>query len=92
MENSTESIVQVLAQYFKGCLRFRLLEYKTTAGETMYAIEIVAWNNWAGQGKILFVRAGLNYDLARAGFKELIGRIRDYDWAEGEYVFEHEAG
>jgi hypothetical protein len=69
-------------------VRIRLYEYDTLAGNKRYAVEVTAWNAWAGQAKILFVAGGLERRPARAGFKELAEHIRDYDWMEGEFVLE----
>ena len=67
MEDSpTETACRCLDETFKGVVRIRLYEYDTDAGRRQ-AIELTAWNSWAGQAKLISFSGGLDPATARAG-------------------------
>lgn len=85
MDNQLELDVSIIREAHRGCVRLRWYEYDSAAGRKQ-AIEVSAWNSWAGQAKLLFVTTGLGIDAASACFHELAHSIRDFDWMEGEFA------
>lgn len=77
-----------LDEVVKGCVRIRLYVYPTDSGRVAYLLELVAWNAWAGQGKLIVAAGGLDRELAREGFAAAMENVRTYSWMEGELVFE----
>jgi len=76
-----------LQEVKKGCMRIRLYEQSTDPGK-LYAVEMMAWNDWAGQGKLTDFLCGLDHDFARKFFDAAVKVIADYDWEKGECVLE----
>jgi hypothetical protein len=76
-----------LDEAFKGCVRIRLFECEKQDAQTSYALEVVAWNTWAGQPKLILHAGGLSLSAARQGFKAAKQDIEDYSWTTGELVF-----
>lgn len=76
-----------LQEEMKGCMRIRLYEQSMDSGKR-YAVEMVAMNDWAGQGKLTDFLGGLDHDFARQFFDAAIKVIADYDWQKGKVVLE----
>lgn len=72
----------------RGNLCIRIDECWTVRGGTAYLVSVVAWNAWAGQGKLLFARGGPNRAFAQALFAALSEKLRGYDWYEEAFLLE----
>ena len=72
----------------KGNLSIRIDECWTLSGGTAYLVSVVAWNAWAGQGKLLFARSGPSLELAQLLFAGFSQNLRGYDWHEGDFLLE----
>jgi hypothetical protein len=75
-----------LDEAFRGVVRIRLYEYDTDVGRRQ-AIELTAWNSWAGQAKLISFSGGLDPAAARAAFDAASRDIETYSWMEGGLVF-----
>jgi hypothetical protein len=75
-------------QCFKDNLRIRLYQLKTTGGSVSYMVEVVAWNDWAGSGKLISAVGGIDRDRAKELFENLATDLSHYDWMAGELVME----
>lgn len=90
MEDSpTEMACRCLDETFKGVVRIRLYEYGTDAGRRQ-AIELTAWNSWAGQAKLISFSGGMDPATARAAFDAASRNIETYSWMEGDLVYQGE--
>jgi hypothetical protein len=76
----------IIDEVFSGCVRFRLYGYRTDTGADLHGIELIAFNAWIGEPKLLSFHAGLHSDPARLLFDAMVESILDYDWMEGDFV------
>jgi hypothetical protein len=79
----------IVKEEHKGRLRIRLYRQATAFG-LRFAVEVAAWNEWAGQGKIIDLLGGLTHDQARSTFAAAVATYADYDWMTGECVLEEQ--
>lgn len=89
-EQPTGGSDDCVRERFKGNLRIRVHRYFTNAGSVSHMIEVVAWNSWASQGKLVLATGGLNRALAEALFFEFATSFVRYDWERGGIVLEVE--
>jgi len=79
-----------IKESFKENLRIRLYQFRKDDEAVSHMVEVVAWNAWAGQGKIISAVGGIDRDSARELFKKLTTDLSHYDWMQGEIVMEGE--
>lgn len=76
----------IVEEVFSGCLRFRWYAYRADTGADLNAVEIIAFNAWIGEPKLLSFHAGLRSEPAGLLFDFMVESMLDYDWMEGEIV------
>jgi hypothetical protein len=88
MDEQTPTTPGVMDEVFKGNLRIRIHRMRTIDSSLTCFVEVVAWNEWAGQGKLLYAQGGIDLEDAKELFAFLIATLRGYDWHDNEVLLE----
>ncbi len=84
----TEKDFSCLDEAAKGCVSIRLYACVTVSGAITYLLALIAWNSWAGQGKLVEAIGGLDRDTARHLFEAARENIRTFSWTDNDFVYE----
>ena len=88
MDKQIPANVGLMDEFFKDNLRIRLHQFQTIDGSLTCLVEVSAWNEWAGQSKVLYALGGLELQDAKGLFATLTEHLLRYDWHEGAFLWE----
>ena len=79
-----------LEECYKNNLRIRLYQFTRNDRSLSHMIDVVAWNAWAVQGKIISAVGGIDLQSAQTLFQSLTTDLSHYDWMEDTIIMEGE--